>query len=371
MMDYDVVVLGDVDPRQFTDAQLQLISDFVSKKGGGFEMVAGPRWSPQAYRNTPIEPVLPVNITHTAEDDSESTITEGFRPVVTAAGAETSIFRFFADAGSNDEFLRNHLQEIFWYCRGVTAKPGVGIVYAEHPTDVGPDNRKAPILVAGRFGAGRTLFSAIDDSWRWRFYTGESIFNTYWVQQLRYLARGRKLGQRGVIFSSDEDSYDLGKQVTLRVRVLSADLLREAAEPLIAQITDDATGQAVRQVELSRQGISTDVFSGSYTADRSGTFSAKLMQMGNGEAVASYNIETPQLELDDPRVDVAGLSRLAADEPIPFDQAGAKLPIVIRSAARIFPIEVSQPLWNAPLALVFFVVLIVSEWVLRKMMGML
>ena len=26
----------------------------------------------------------------------------------------------------------------------------------------------------GRFGAGRTLFSAIDDSWRWRYYTGES-----------------------------------------------------------------------------------------------------------------------------------------------------------------------------------------------------
>ena len=32
------------------------------------------------------------------------------------------------------------------------AKPGVGIVFAEHPTDLGPDNRKAPILVAGRLG---------------------------------------------------------------------------------------------------------------------------------------------------------------------------------------------------------------------------
>ena len=64
LMDYDVVLLGDVDPRQFTDTQLQMISDFVSRKGGGFEMVAGPRWSPQAYRNTAIEPILPVIITH-------------------------------------------------------------------------------------------------------------------------------------------------------------------------------------------------------------------------------------------------------------------------------------------------------------------
>ena len=28
----------------------------------------------------------------------------------------------------------------------------------------------------------------MDDSWRWRYYTGESVFHTYWVQQLRYLA---------------------------------------------------------------------------------------------------------------------------------------------------------------------------------------
>ena len=46
VMQYDVVLFGDVDPRQFTDSQLQLIADFVSKRGGGFGMVAGPKWSP-------------------------------------------------------------------------------------------------------------------------------------------------------------------------------------------------------------------------------------------------------------------------------------------------------------------------------------
>src|SRR5438105_14333446 len=62
LMAYDVVLIGDVDPRQFSDAQLQLISDFVSKKGGGFGMVAGMRFSPAAYRNTALEALLPVNI---------------------------------------------------------------------------------------------------------------------------------------------------------------------------------------------------------------------------------------------------------------------------------------------------------------------
>ena len=42
LLDYDVVIFGDVDPRQFTDAQLQLVQDFVSRNGGGFAMVAWP-----------------------------------------------------------------------------------------------------------------------------------------------------------------------------------------------------------------------------------------------------------------------------------------------------------------------------------------
>jgi hypothetical protein len=69
LMEYDVVVFGDVDPRQFSDAQLQLLAEFVSKRGGGFGMVAGPKYSPIAYRNTSIEAILPVNIARAVADD--------------------------------------------------------------------------------------------------------------------------------------------------------------------------------------------------------------------------------------------------------------------------------------------------------------
>jgi uncharacterized membrane protein len=370
-LDYDVVLLGDVDPRQFTDAQLQMISDFVSKKGGGFEMVAGPRWSPSAFRNTPIEPLLPVLISHVEPDDSRTSITEGFRPVVTKAGADSSIFRFFPDAMVNDEYVRNHLQPLFWYCRGTMAKPGVGIVLAEHPSDIGPDDRKAPILVVGRFGAGRTIFSGIDESWRWRYYTGESIFNTYWVQQFRYLARGRKLGQRKLTFTRDQDIYEVGKQVTLRVRILSADLLQQLSPPLAVEVVDDATNQTVRRLDLNRQEGATDIFSGSFTADKVGKFTVKLAQVGGEAKSVSYTVETPQLELVDPTVDMAALSRLATDVPIPLSQAAAKLPM-IRSASRLIPVpNTPQPLWNAPLVMVVFVGLITVEWMLRKINGML
>jgi uncharacterized membrane protein len=370
LLDYDVLVMGDVDPRQFTDAQLQMISDFVSKKGGGFAMVAGPRWSPQGYRNTPIESLLPVIITRTQADEDQASITQGFRPVLTPAARNYPIFRFFPEWAENEEFVKNHLEPIFWYCRGAIIKPGVGITLAEHPTDLGPDGRQAPILVIGTYGTGRTIFSSIDDSWRWRFYTGESIFNTYWVQQLRYLARGRKIGQRKMTFAADRDTYQLGSQINIKLQPLSPDLIQQLSPPVTVQIIDDATAQPVRRLDLQRQDTSGSVYTGSFTADRTGQFSVKLPHLTDTDPTISFQVSEPDMELRQPQVDKAFLSRLGTQPPIALADAATLLP-QIRSAAKIIPIDTTQPLWNAPIVLFIFVSLITIEWIVRKMVGLL
>lgn len=372
LMEYDVVVFGDVDPRYFSDSQLQLVNEFVNR-GGGFEMVAGERFSPQAYRNTPIEPLLPIALSHVEATDPTIPITQGFRPMITKAGEATSIFRFFADKDTNADFLKHDLPEVFWYSRGITAKPSVGEVLAEHPTDIGPDGHKAPILVAGRFG-GRTLFSAIDDSWRWRYYTDESVFDTYWVQQLRYLARNRKIGQRRLTLSSDQPVYELGQQVRLTLRVIDPGLVRQLPDQIRVE-EKDASGQPVRMESLVREDASGgETFAGSFTADKVGKFTVHLPPIVSGVDMMETPIDVilPRLELVDPRVDRIQLSRLASEtmgQPIDLATAPAQLE-AIPSAAKVLPITSGQPLWNAPLTLVVFVLLVTAEWVVRKLNGM-
>ena len=371
---YDVVLFGDVDPRQFSDAQLQLVSDFVTKWGGGFGMVAGPRWSPQAFRNTAIEPLLPVVISRVETEINPATITQGFRPVLTKEGQQSSVFRFFGDRPENEKFLSEGIQPIYWYCRGVVAKPGLGEVYATHPSDTGPDGRKAPLLVFGRFGAGRTMFSAIDDSWRWRFYTGESVFDTYWVQQIRQLARSKKLGQRGIVANVDRPSYEIGDQVRLSLRVLDPELLQQLPEQIRVEI-HDAAGQVVRHETLVRQEGQADLYAAAFTADRVGAFKVKLPALASGGQPTELplSVTVPKLELAQPQVDRTFLSRLAAEtlgQSIDLADAQVKLPQMIPSAAKIIPIETSRPLWDAPLALAFFVLMITVEWIVRKMFGM-
>ena len=379
LMEYDVVVVGDVDPRYFSDSQLQLISDFVSR-GGGFYMIAGPEHAPQQYRNTAIEPLLPVNIGRVEQTPTDEGITQGFRPVVTKAGGNTSIFRFLTDREQNEGYLRDELPLVYWYCRGITAKPSVGEVYAEHPTDIGPDGRKAPILVAGRFG-GRTLFSAIDESWRWRFYTGESTFDTYWVQQLRYLARGRKIGQRRLTFVADQPVYELGQQVRLTLRVVDPSLLKQLPDQVRVEVKDGA-GRTVRIETLAREEVGTgtgsgglgDVYTGSFTADTAGRFAVSLPPIAGGVGMMDVplSVVLPRMELVDPRVDRVQLSRLASEtlgKPISMADAAGEL-ARIPSAAKVLPDVTAEPLWGAPVVLALFVLVIATEWVVRKLYGM-
>jgi uncharacterized membrane protein len=374
LAEYDVILFGDVSPRQFTDSQLQLVAEFVSRRGGGFGMVAGPSWSPEAYRNTAIEPILPVSLGRVDAEADQPYSAEGFRPVLTREGESSSVFRFYADRELNHRFLTEQIQPLFWYSRGVAVKPGVGEVLAVHPDDLGPDGRKAPILVLGRYGAGRSLFSAIDDSWRWRFYTGESVFDTYWVQQIRYLARSKKLGQRKLTFVALRPAYELGQQVQVRLRLLDPLLIQQLPEQIRVQL-EDAAGQVVSQQTLVRQEGENDVYLGSWPADQTGRLVVRLPAVAGAVDEVSLPIDVivPRLELTEPRVDRTFLSRLASEtlgQPVELSQAAGVLPELIPSAARVILLDISQPLWDAPLALFLVALLVSSEWVLRKMYGM-
>jgi uncharacterized membrane protein len=374
ILKYDVIVFGDVDPRQFTDAQLQLVKDFVSKRGGGFGMIAGPRYAPVAYRNSALEEILPVFISRVQEGRPPS-IKEGFRPELTKDGADSSIFRFFEDKEKNARFIKNDIQPIFWFCQGVQAKPGVGEVYAQHPSITAPDGRKAPLLVLGRYGAGRTLFSAIDDSWRWRFYTGEAVFDTYWIQQFRYLARSKKLGQRKLTFQSFRPSYDLGDQVRLSLKVLDPQLLTQLPDQIPVEI-NGADGKTAYRENMVKQEGQVDLYMASYTADKIGKFEAVLPPIAGGvdSMNVPFEVNVPRLELSQPQVDRTLLTRLAAEtngKSYELDQAQAHLAADIPSAAKQIPVEISEPIWNKNRALVVFVLLITVEWVLRKVYGML
>jgi uncharacterized membrane protein len=185
---YDVVLLGDVDPREFSDGQFRTLSEFVTEKGHGLGMIAGPRFSPAAYRSTRLAELLPVGLDQVRRGEERQGEGAEFRPVLTAEGAASPAFRMLVDPAAGGTSLRSDVPPLYWYAHGVRPAKGSRVLVT-HPTDKCPDGSAAPLLVVGSHGKGRTMFVAVDDVWRWRFGGDEEAYLIFWHELVSDLAR--------------------------------------------------------------------------------------------------------------------------------------------------------------------------------------
>lgn len=205
LMEYNVVIFGDVDPDPDEPASVRFdisrddmknIREFVSK-GGAFVMIAGENAAPQKYLGSPIEDILPVFIEKLEagrEFNWHLPKTKAFRPVLTEAGWNHVITRLDPDPEVNrnlwlntDENEMTSLPGFYWYHPVREAKPGA-IVLAEHPVARDKTRRhlKRVIFAAQYYGRGTTFFSAVDSTWRWRAGVGGRYFDRFWGQIIRF-----------------------------------------------------------------------------------------------------------------------------------------------------------------------------------------
>ena len=181
--------------------------------------------------------------------------------------------------------------------------------------------------------------------------------------------------ETNLLLTSSRPSYELGEQIRIDLRILDPQLLQQLPDQIRVEIQDDQ-GQVIRRENLMRQESQNALYVGTWTADHTGRFSLHLPAIAGGIDPKELPIQVgvPRLELANPRIDRTLLGRLASEtlgQSVELSQARDKLPTIITSAARIIPVEASQPLWNAPLAMALFVLLISAELILRKMYVML
>ena len=243
-------------------------------------MIAGPRFSPVAYRNTALEELLPVFISRVPEGRPAS-IKDGFRPELTKDGADSSIFRFFEDKTKNENFIKNEIQPIFWYCQGVQVKPGVGEVYAQHPSATAPDGRKAPLLVLRRYGAGVPSFppstipggGASTPAKTSSTPTGSSSSATWPVPKSSASASSPS--------SPSAPPMIWATRFVCRSRFSTRNCLRNFPSMIPVEIKTPTEKPLYRENMVKQEG-QIDLYLASYTADKIGKFQAKLPPIAGG-----------------------------------------------------------------------------------------
>jgi hypothetical protein len=278
------------------------------------------------------------------------------------------------DTLADTKRIWHDLPPCYWLLDAPALKPAARVL-AEHPDRVGPDGRKLPVFMMQYYGAGRVLFHATDDTWRWRYRVGDVFFARYWVQAIRYLSRSKLLGKdRSAELVSERREYRRGELVRLRARFLDERLA--PAEDDGVTVVLEREGHASQRVKLERNATSRGVFEAGAADLLDGKYHAWIATpaMSGKAPSADFLVTAPPGELERLQMDAPELEQAAAETHGRFyrlseaDQLFGELP-----PGRRVPIESLPPemLWNRWWVLAAFMSLAVGEWVLRKRKGML
>ncbi|MHC4067827.1 MAG: hypothetical protein ACYSUI_25440, partial [Planctomycetota bacterium] len=204
---YDVVLFGDVDPTGdwLSPSQAQLLVEFVGDHGGGFGLIAGQQHAPHRFRGSTLERLVPVRIDPEFLGRYATTLETTFQARMTSEGRHSRLFRFHRDPQVSEQMFES-LPGLYWIARSLGPRPGAEVL-AEHPA-MRNLTYQMPLVVTGRYGAGKVLFAATDDTWRWRRHSGEFLHDVYWVQLCRTLMRPTDPGHdRRLHVRPDGDTY--------------------------------------------------------------------------------------------------------------------------------------------------------------------
>lgn len=371
LSEFDVLIVGDVNPAYLGQGQMQQIAQFVARKGGGLIQIAGERHAPQTFRDTPLEAVLPIELAGAAGPAPVS-IGESFQPELTVEGRANPIFRFGQDDAESMDIWR-HLPGFFWFFEAPRAKPGA-VVLATHPTRAGSEG-KVPIFVTQFAGAGKVLFLASPETWRWRFRVGDAYFGRFWVQSIRYLARSKLLGKtRSAELVTDRRQYQRGEPVAIRVRFVDESL--QPAEDNGVRVMVERKGHEQREVMLKRVPSSRAIYEGNYLQAKEGSYHLWVVSpsLPGQPPVADFDVQAPPGELANVRMNEPELRRLAERTEgryFNFLTIGELLETIPEGHKVPLDTDPPLPLWNTWPVLGLFMVLLLTEWLLRKRKRML
>ncbi len=383
---FDVVLLGDVNPRPSDPARmedfLKSLADFVREKGGGLLVIAGERYTPRAYQGTPLAAILPIELPAEARpQEVDVALLDGYRLDLTPTGRMHPIFRFSPEERENDD-IWERLKEMYWYADSFTPKRAAEIL-ATHPKiklvgDGGETAAKLPLVLQQFVGAGRCMFFGFDETWRWGFRTDLVHFNQFWVQTIRYLSRSR-LGRIDLRLDR-QTNYRRGEPIKVLVRFPD-----DAPPPPDATVVEVIVERRLpgkgetqtRTLQLSKIEGSRASYEAVLTQTPEGEYSFWLSRPAVPEPRphAECKVVAPPGEMYGLRLNESELQQAAEQSGGKYftladaDQVIAALP----DGNRVTLASTGPPwlVWTYPVLFLLAIALLTTEWLWRKRLNLL
>ena len=379
---YHVIILGDVDPeRHLGGGRQELLKEFVAS-GGGVIFLSGPHANPSKYaRASDLYTILPVQASEAgALEGLDAPVTESFNVKLSAVGREHPVMRLDNDPARNSQLWENddgrfyeHLPGFFWFAKVGKAK-GNAVVLARHPKLMQPLSNPPKSLVIFAFmnyGKGRTFFTAVDNTWRWRAGVDNLYFYRFWGQLCRFVAAGRLLGKTPRFsITADKEVYSIGENVQIECQVYDANMNPSEDETIsIYHQEQGEEGETPQKIDLSLHLQGQGIYRGTISAGARGRHDLWLGTPQERLSFTSYTVEVPALEARDTRLNrtlgrqIAKLSGGAYFDLNEVMNAVGKVQGLSETNEGSRDVD---DLWDEWWVIVLITMVLAAEWILRK-----
>jgi len=382
LLQYHVILIGDVAPERIAATEdlrqkwLEKLVKFV-EFGGGVGFVYGDSAMPERYRNTPLQDLLPVVLEDRSWLQANPISREyEFRPVLENPLQPHDVLLLQRDPAFNRRLWEEGLPGFYVYYPVQRAKPGATVLL-RHPTDSNSYGKR-PIAVVSAFPRGNTFFIATDETWRWRAPYAETYMDAFWRNVVRHLAQGRLQRRNDLLeLTIDKNLLETGDKVRVQLRVHDAELQPAVAseQPIFLRSQKGEVEKRVLHSIPNEPGA----YQSTFTMDVPGAYSFLVFANQNkDDAVLAREdllVRIPDKEMSDSSQDVETLRRIAAASG---GTEGAGRYVFLADAAdlaRDFANRKSyesredtrtRPAWDTIWSLLFLLLVLGAEWLLRK-----
>jgi hypothetical protein len=362
---YDLVIFGDIDPRKLSPNQLETVSYFVSELGGSFVMLAGKKFSPHAYRRTVLDKMLPVEFDGVALTATEPVADKPVRLELTAAGRANLMMRL-SDREAESAAVWKQLPPVYWVAKVSRPKPAAEVLLVD--PDPGKESRfgKMPVVAMQQYGQGQVMYVGTDNTWRWRKNVGDLYYTTLWGQVAQRMAMLHVLGgSKRTRLSTDKKSYVTGERVLVfaRLQTPGAEPLQEASvKGVFGLRSESKQTEVILRAAPDHPGL----YRGEFVAPLPGQYQFFMQEDLN--TPLDFTVTEPKFEFGETAMNEAMLRDLATTTRGAFfrEEDLFKLPDTIAAKTERVKSPLEVELWSSPLYFVLMLLVLASEWVLRK-----
>ncbi len=377
---YDVIILHDPTPTENgMDADFaEMLQTFVERHGGGLCYIAGTKNTAANMLNDPalaplaaLSPVVLAPNTMDAVEIIRRKKPESWRMILDAYGLDHPITRL-ADSAEDSQTVWRALPGTYWSHPVARIKPAARVLaVSENPVRRTDRNEPEPVIAVQPVGRGQVVYVGVQEIWRWRVLRDGEFHRRLWSNVVRFLAT---LQPRMVTITAGGDTFTAGERITVEAEVYDEKFEPLTAESFTVRLVDVETGDA-QSVDLPAVEDRPGRYRKTITIARTGAYElTALADDPDAEqkvAGKRITVELPQAETRRTEAD-AELMRSLASRPENFlDVTEAdRLASLIPSGKLTTYREDPRELWDSNLTLLLIVILLATEWILRKKYNM-